>query len=40
MRFVRWFVGLVVFAGYCCLRLQNAEPVTLHVYDGWVGRRR
>jgi len=34
MRFVRWLVGLVVFAGLLLLALQNAEPVTLHVYDG------
>ena len=29
MRFVRWLVGLVVFAGLLLLALQNAEPVTL-----------
>jgi uncharacterized integral membrane protein len=34
MRFVRWLVGLVVFAGLLLLALQNTEPVTLHVYDG------
>jgi uncharacterized integral membrane protein len=34
MRVVRWLVGLVVFAGLLLLALQNAEPVTLHVYDG------
>ncbi len=34
MRFVRWLVGLVVFVGLLLLALQNAEPVTLHVYDG------
>ena len=34
MRFVRWLVGLVVFAGLLLLALQNADPVTLHVYDG------
>ena len=34
MRFVRWLVGLVVFAGLLLLALQNAEPVTLQVYDG------
>ena len=34
MKFVRWFVGLVVFAGLLLLALQNADPVTLHVYDG------
>jgi lipopolysaccharide assembly protein A len=34
MRFVRWLVGLVVFAALLLLALQNAEPVTLHVYDG------
>jgi len=34
MRFVRWLVGLAVFAGLLLLALQNAEPVTLHVYDG------
>ncbi|HEY2862880.1 MAG TPA: lipopolysaccharide assembly protein LapA domain-containing protein [Casimicrobiaceae bacterium] len=34
MRFVRWLVGLVVFASLLLVALQNAEPVTLHVYDG------
>jgi uncharacterized integral membrane protein len=34
MRFVRWLAGLVVFAGLLLIALQNAEPVTLHVYDG------
>ena len=34
MRFVRWLVGLAVFAALLLLALQNAEPVTLHVYDG------
>jgi uncharacterized integral membrane protein len=34
MRFVRWLVGLVVFAALLLLALQNAEPVTLHVYVG------
>ena len=36
MRFVRLLVGLGVFAGLLLLALQNAEPVTLHVYYGVV----
>ncbi|MGH8314682.1 MAG: LapA family protein [Steroidobacterales bacterium] len=34
MSFVRWVVGLAVFASLLLLALQNAESVTLHLYDG------
>lgn len=37
MSILRWIVGLVVFVALLLLALQNAEPVTLHLYDdiGW-----
>ncbi|HEY7943638.1 MAG: lipopolysaccharide assembly LapA domain-containing protein [Burkholderiales bacterium] len=34
MSFVRWIVGLAVFASLLLVALQNSEPVTLHLYDG------